>query len=131
MNAQGGHEATKGFRMSFLDTTQQALQSAMSGSMLRQTLLTNNLANADTPGFQPQDVNFQQTLASALQQGESPTSVNFQPYTAPQTSGPDGNGVSADQTNADISENALLYQELTEIAGARDAMVQTAINPNS
>ena len=55
----------------------------------------------------------------------------LQPYTAPQTSGPDGNGVSADQTNADISENGLLYQELTEVAGARDAMVQTAINPKS
>ena len=52
--------------MSFLDTTQLALEAAMSGSMLRQTLLTNDLANADTPGFQPQDVNFQQPLAHAL-----------------------------------------------------------------
>ena len=59
--------------MSLLDTTQQALESAMSGSMLRQTLLTNNVANADTPGYQPEDVNFQNTLAQAIQSGQSPT----------------------------------------------------------
>ena len=55
--------------MSLLDTTQLALESAMSGSMLRQTLLTNDLANANTPDFQPQDVNFQQTLAQACLAG--------------------------------------------------------------
>ena len=52
--------------MSLLDTTQQALESAMSGSMMRQTLLTNNLANASTPGYQPEDVNFQSSLQSAI-----------------------------------------------------------------
>ena len=58
--------------MSLLDNTQLALQSAMSGSMIRQQLLANNLANADTPGYQPEDVNFQQTLASAMADGKSP-----------------------------------------------------------
>ena len=66
--------------MSLLDTTQQALESAMSGSMLRQTLLTNNLANVDTPGYQPEDVNFQSTLPSAIQSGQSLGSVTYQPY---------------------------------------------------
>ena len=55
--------------MSLLDSTQMALESAMSGSMLRQKLLTSDLANASTPDFQPQDVNFQQTLAQAVSQG--------------------------------------------------------------
>ena len=60
--------------MSLLDTTQLALEAAMRGSMLRQTLLTNNLANADTPGYQREDVNFQSTLADAIQNGQSPSS---------------------------------------------------------
>jgi flagellar basal-body rod protein FlgB len=114
--------------MSFLDITQQALEAAMSGSMQRQTLLTGILANADTPGYQPQDVNFQQTLASALQQGQPLGQLSFQPYTAPQVEGPDGNGVDADQTNAEIAENGMLYQELTDVAAARDQMYQTAIS---
>ena len=66
--------------MSLVDTTQSALEAAMSGSELRQTLLTNNLANASTPGYKPQDVNFQATLQNALSSGQSPT-VTFQPYT--------------------------------------------------
>ena len=53
--------------MSLLDATQQALESAMSGSELRNTLLTQNLANVDTPGYQAQDVNFQATLQQAMQ----------------------------------------------------------------
>ena len=79
--------------MSLLDTTQQALESAMSGSMMRKTLLTNNLANVDTPGYQPEDVNFQATLSQAMPSGQSPTSVTFQPYTVQQAVGADGNGV--------------------------------------
>ena len=113
--------------MSLIDTTQLALESAMSGSMLRQTLLNNDMANADTPGFKPEDVNFQSTLAQAMQFGASPDQVSFQPYTLNQTTGPNGNGVSADQTSANIAENGLLYQDLTQIAAAREGILKSAM----
>jgi flagellar basal-body rod protein FlgB len=111
-----------------LDSTQLALQSAMSGSMLRQTLLTDDLANADTPNFAPEDVNFQQTLSAAMAAGQSPTSVAYTPYTQDQVTTADGNGVSTDQTETDISENALLYQDLTQISAARESILQSAMN---
>ena len=114
--------------MSLLDTTQLSLEAAMSGSMMRQTLLNNDLANADTPNFQPQDVNFQQTLAQAVSEGQSPSSVTFTPYTESAVNSADGNGVDADQTNAEIAENGLLYQDLTQIAAAREGILQTAMN---
>ena len=78
--------------------------------MLRQTLLTNNLANVDTPGYQRQDVDFQGTLRTAL--------ANLRA---------DGNGVSPDQESANVAENGLLYQELTQIATARNQILQSAI----
>ncbi|HET9074875.1 MAG TPA: hypothetical protein VFN48_09870 [Solirubrobacteraceae bacterium] len=114
--------------MGLLDSTQLALESAMSGSMLRQTLLTNDLANADTPNFQPQDVNFGQTLAQAMASGNSPANVSFTPYTQAQTVGANGNGVSTDLTESDIAENALLYQELTQITAAREGILKSAIS---
>jgi flagellar basal-body rod protein FlgB len=114
--------------MSLLDNTQLALQSAMSGSMLRQSLLTNDLANANTPGFKPEDVNFQQTLSSAMQSGQSPSSVSFTPYVENVTNSPDGNGVDSDTVNADIAENGLLYQDLTQIVAAREEILKTAMN---
>ncbi len=114
--------------MSLLDTTQMALESAMNGSMMRQTLLTSDLANASTPNYQPQDVNFQQTLSQAISNGQSPSSVTFSPYTQSQTNGPDGNGVDSDLTNAEIGENGLLYEDLSQVAAAREGILQTAMN---
>ena len=113
--------------MSLLDTTQQALESAMSGAELRNTLLTNNLANVDTPGYEPQDVNFQSTLDQAMSAGQSPTSVSFQPHTVQQSTGPDGNGVSAEQEQADLSQNGLLYETLTQVAAQREHILQAAM----
>jgi len=113
--------------MSLLDITQQALESAMSGSMLRQTLLTNNLANVDTPGYAPEDVNFQSTLQSAIQSGQSPTSVTFQPYSVAQSVGPDGNGVSPEQQEAALSQNGLLYETLTQVAAQRESILESAM----
>jgi flagellar basal-body rod protein FlgB len=113
--------------MTLLDTTQQALESAMSGSMMRNTLLTNNLANVDTPGYQPEDVNFQSTLQSAIQSGSPIDQVSFQPYTVQQAVGPDGNGVSPEQQQAALAQNGLLYETLTQVAAQREHILQDAM----
>ena len=114
--------------MSLLDNTQLALESAMSGSMLRQSVLANDLANANTPNFRPEDVNFQQTLAGAMAGGESPTSVSYSPYAENVVNSQDGNGVDSDAINADIAQNGLLYQEFTQIAATREGILTTAMN---
>ncbi len=113
--------------MSLLDTTQQALESAMSGAELRNTLLTNNLANVDTPGYKPEDVNFQATLSQAIQSGQSPVGVSFSPFSVAQTTGPDGNGVSPEQQQAALSQNGLLYETLTQIATQRESILESAM----
>jgi flagellar basal-body rod protein FlgB len=113
--------------MSLLDTTQQALESAMTGSMMRNTLLTQNLANVDTPGYQPEDVNFQSALQSAIQSGSPISQVSYQPFTEQQAVGPDGNGVSPEQTQADLSQNGLLYETLTQVATQRESILESAM----
>jgi flagellar basal-body rod protein FlgB len=113
--------------MSLLDTAQLSLEAAMRGSMLRQTLLTNDLANANTPGYQTQDVNFQSTLSGALQAGQSPASVTFTPYSSTQVASADGNGVSAEQESANLAENGLLYEDLTAVAAQREQILRYAI----
>jgi flagellar basal-body rod protein FlgB len=113
--------------MSLLDTTQVTLEAAMRGSMLRQSLLTNNLANVNTPGYQRQDVDFQSTLANALQSGQSPDAVSFSPYTQQQAVRADGNGVNADQESANLAENGILYQDLTEVSASREQILLAAM----
>lgn len=117
--------------MSLLDTTQLSLESAMRGSMLQQSLLTNNLANVDTPGYSQETVDFQGQLDSALKSGESPNAVQFTPSTVGGATGADGNGVSSEQVSAEISENGLLYQDLTRVAAAREQIMLTAIGQPS
>ena len=99
----------------------------MSGSALRNTLLTNNLANVDTPGYQPEDVNFQGTLEAAIASGQPVDQVTFQPYTAQQSVGPDGNGVSPEQQQAALAQNGLLYETLTQVAAQREHILQDAM----
>lgn len=103
----------------------------MRGSMLRQSLLTNNLANVDTPGYQSEDVDFQGTLSSALASGQSPSQVSFTPYTQTGSSSADGNGVSAEQDSANLAENGLLYENLTAVAAQREQILITAMGPAS
>jgi flagellar basal-body rod protein FlgB len=102
----------------------------MRGSMLRQSLLTNNLANVDTPGYQREDVNFQGTLQSALADGQNVADLQFDPTQQAGAAQADGNGISGEQESADLAENGLLYEHLTAVAATRNDIMKTAIgNP--
>jgi len=113
--------------MALVDSTQQLLEAAMRGSWQRQTALTNNIANADTPGYQPQEVDFESELQSAMNGGEAVNQLQFQTETEPQQAGPNGGAVSVDQESAKLAENGLDYQALTEVVGARDSIMRSAM----
>lgn len=117
--------------MSLLDTTQFALDAAMRGSELRQSLLTNNLANANTPGYQSEDVNFQSQLQNALATGQSPAGISFAPTAIAGATSADGNGVSAEQDSAELASNGLLYENLTAVAAQREEILKTAMGLGS
>ncbi len=113
--------------MSLADTTQLALETAMRGAWMRQTLITNNIANANTPGYERETLNFQGALRSALAAGESPENVALRPETQPGATGPEGNGVSIDQESALASENGLEYEAIVQAIGARNEILRSAM----
>jgi flagellar basal-body rod protein FlgB len=114
--------------VSLFDVTQLSLEAALRGSSLRQTLLTDNLANVNTPGYQRKDVDFHAALASAQRTGEPLESVAFSPNVdSSRTVRPDGSGIDPDQESADLAENALEYQALVQVAGARTNILQIAM----
>jgi flagellar basal-body rod protein FlgB len=118
------------------DTSIVGVEKAMQGSLLRQQVLANNIANANTPGFQRSDVNFQAALQQAFAT-PAPTpgqiqQVSFQPQT--DSSGAmrvDGNSVDINTEMADLSENTLDYQALESIMGTRMSILKTAIGSTS
>jgi flagellar basal-body rod protein FlgB len=113
--------------MSSLDSTQAILATAMRGAWQRQTLLTNNISNADTAGYKREDVDFQSTLRSALSGEEPLESVQFNTEVSPDVVSPNGNGVSIDQESALLAENGLDYQTLTQMLGAENTTLLAAM----
>jgi len=114
--------------MTLFDSTQLALESALRGAGLRQTLLTDNLANVNTPGYQRKDVDFHATLRAALHEGEALEQVAFQPHAeASRAVRADGSAIDPDQEAAALAKNALEYEALVQVAGARNAILQTAM----
>ena len=119
--------------MDLFDTSIVGVEKAMQGSLLRQQVLANNIANANTPGFQRSDVNFQSALAQAFSSAGSPTpgqiqQLSFQPQT--DSSGAmqvDGNTVDINSEMADLSQNSLDYQALESVLGTRMSILKTAI----
>jgi flagellar basal-body rod protein FlgB len=113
--------------MSIADTTQVALETAMRGAWTRQTLLTNNIANANTPGYQREELNFQGALRDALANGESPAQVQLQPEVQPQAADAEGNGVDIDREASLLSENGLEYEAFVQVIGSRDEIMRSAM----
>src|SRR3954452_9893162 len=111
------------------DNTQLGLERAISGAAMRQEVLANNLANAETPGFQRSDVDFHSTLAQAMKTGDSTAIENttFTPQTDNQVMRADGNGVDIDTESADVAKNGLEYDALISIARARIGILKSAM----
>ncbi|PKN54705.1 MAG: flagellar basal body rod protein FlgB [Deltaproteobacteria bacterium HGW-Deltaproteobacteria-14] len=123
------------------DPVTLSLQSALDLRYKRHELLANNLANADTPGFQPSDLEFEGALQQELAQGNGPlarTSAQHLPAGGVEsvlentvqrsdvTDSLDGNGVDTDKELARVSENSLQFKATLELLRRRyGAMKQT------
>ncbi len=123
----------------FLDSdfmrTQDILQRAMSASLLRQEVIADNIANADTPHFKRSEVAFESELARALE-GYDPrpfpeaiTNKRHIPFYRPKdyrevkpivyvdyttSYRNDGNNVDIEKEMVDAKENALRYMAMAQ-----------------
>jgi flagellar basal-body rod protein FlgB len=115
-----------------IDTTQLALEQAMAGASQRQTALANNLANAETPGYQRVDVDFHGALQAALGSGDAKQrlhGLSFSPQadTLVGAVRADGSTVDVDAESAKLAANGLEYQASVQVASARIDILRTAI----
>lgn len=116
--------------MSIFDLTQTALERAMHGASLRQEALAQNMANANTPGYQRRDVDFHGALQRALAEGDA-NALRAVPMEATvDRSGAlraDGNGVDVDVESATLAKNGMEYQALVQVARARNEILKSAM----
>ncbi len=70
--------------MSWLvDSTQSILSGALEGLTRRQAVISSNLANIDTPGYQPKAVDFETALRAEVQAAQSSPADLFAPMAGP------------------------------------------------
>jgi flagellar basal-body rod protein FlgB len=88
---------------------------------VRQKLVASNIANADTPGYRTQDIDFQSEFLKASGGAPSVTEVGDLPVKN------DGNNVSLDREARLLSENALRFQVASQLMKSQIRSVRTAI----
>jgi len=115
--------------VSLFDNTQLAIERAISGAGMRQEVLANNMANAETPGFHRSDVDFHSALAEAMKSGDAKTieGTTFSAQQDQQTLRADGNGVDIDVESANMAKNGLEYEALVSVAKARIQIIEAAM----
>jgi flagellar basal-body rod protein FlgB len=114
--------------MTLFDVTQLSLETAIRGAAMRQTTLAGNVANANTPGYRRQDVDFHGALKAAMSSGADLHDVGF--AAAVDSSAPmqaDGNAVDIDVENANLAKNGLEYEALVSVTSARIAILKSAM----
>lgn len=103
------------------------LQKGLDASAIRHEAISNNISNADTPGYKRQDVNFEIQLARALRHSRyksmdakvSNLKMNrLKPITYTDYSGfsyrIDGNNVDPDTEGVYLAKNQVVYQGLEQ-----------------
>ncbi|HEU0196843.1 MAG TPA: flagellar basal body rod protein FlgB [Nevskiaceae bacterium] len=93
----------------------------------RLSLIANNLANADTPNFQPRDINFEAALQAAQAGNNAAANAASQPQATAQPT-VDGNGVEASQQQAAFADAALRYQASLSFINIRMKMLSSALS---
>lgn len=119
--------------MSIFDKTINGLGTSLNHRLLRQDVISANVANAETPGYKAQRVDFENELANALDISENGRMDVSHPDHMPmvrgrvETSGAeiydepdvvvnnDGNTVDMEKEMAKLSENTILYKAAVEL----------------
>ena len=117
------------------------LNKAEDASWLRHTVISNNIANVDTPGYKRKDVQFESYLMAAMtgsgSVSERVDSINLDTlspmiYTdrADLSYRLDGNNVDIDTESANQAENTLRYYALLDSINQEFTRLRTVINSN-
>jgi flagellar basal-body rod protein FlgB len=124
----------------FTDGATRAARLALDGLSLRQQAISRNLANIDTPGYQAQTVNFEETLKHMVDHsGSLPMTLtnNSHQVSASQdarfsVSMRPGGSFRADQNNVDVdvemtdmSEAGIQYQAVSQAISQKLLLLKT------
>jgi len=118
------------------------LKAGLDASWLRNKVITNNIANVDTPNFKSSSVSFESAFKSALEQDDFTAKKTQEGHIdfdadmpqatvttdADTTYRMDGNNVNIDAENAKLAKNQIFYNALSEQLSSEFRKLSMAIN---
>jgi flagellar basal-body rod protein FlgB len=104
-----------------LDRLAGQLERYMDLLSARQKLVASNIANADTPGYRTQDIDFQSEFQNAIR--GTPNIINVAGLQVKN----DGNDVSLDRESRLLSENALRFNIAANLLRVQISSLRSAI----
>lgn len=112
------------------------LNNALQAADLRQQVYANNIANADTPGYKREDVQFESMLQSQLQGGggsadTNPALLSVKPTVVQDNSttvSNNGNNVDIDTEMSSMAQNQIRYSTLIQEMQVRFNRMHEAIS---
>jgi len=104
-----------------LDQLTGQLERYMDLLSTRQKLVASDIANADTPGYHTQDIDFQAEFQNAISGGSNVMDVAGLPTKN------DGNNVSLDRESRLLAENALRFNVASSLLRSKIASLRSAI----
>ncbi|MCB0411965.1 MAG: flagellar basal body rod protein FlgB [Bdellovibrionales bacterium] len=130
---------------STFDRTTQALLSSSNLRLQRQNVISSNIANAETPGYKAQKLDFEEALSRAIDHeklGKVHTSdpghfllgqgalgrVRADVYDNPDVNVTnDGNTVDLEKEMAELSENSIVYKAALQLINKKLASLRYAV----
>ena len=118
--------------MSLIETPMiHTLSRALDLTSLRQRLVSENIANIDTPGYQTRDIDFAGELRRSMELGDSEGETATVRTLRGIEQRPDGNNVSMDRESLLMAQNQLQFQTGVAVLRSEFSRLQLAINGGS
>jgi len=114
--------------MSWLNGPHMALlERFLDVSAMRQTLVSTNIANVDTPGYHTRDLDFRTELQRAMNGEDTNLTSPFVVPVRGLIARPDGNNVNIDRESMLLAEVQLQFKAATAILRSQFSQLTTAI----
>jgi flagellar basal-body rod protein FlgB len=136
-------EGTSQMSDTLIDSTIGGLSAAMNFRLMNQNVISSNIANADTPGYKAQKVEFEDALRNALEisgrlkmEGSAPEHFikadpgHIDPEIYDNPNGQvhlDGNSVDRNAEQVELAENQIQYDAAAEMMRRKLGMLKYAI----
>ena len=116
--------------MNGLNSHLYLISNALVGTEQKHRVISQNIANVNTPGYKTQQVDFAKLMDSVSNGDEGQAMIDNVPVEIVKglEERIDGNNVNIDQQISELNKNALLYQTLTELMASKMSIMRRAIS---